>query len=147
MRREHRGGGEVLRNSAHNTRRRGWAGIGVAQLSAACEVLTPGKTRIQDRPLAADRILKMVRILTRILVLARILTGTPMPARTLARIKPAQTLNKILILARILTGILILIRIPIGILTPSRIVVGIPTLARTLIRILMLDGNQGWRKS
>jgi len=101
------------------------------------------KTRIQDRPLDADRTLTMVRLLARIFVLARILTGTPMPAQTLTRIKLVRTLNGILILARILTGILMLTRIPIGILTPSRIVAGIPTLAQTLIGILMLDGNPG----
>jgi len=104
MRRGHRGG-EALRNSGQNTRRRDAAETGVAQLSIPWEILTPGKTRIQDRPLAADRILTMVQILTRILVLARILTGTPMPAQTLTRIKLVRTLNRIIILARILTSV------------------------------------------
>ena len=105
------------------------AGMEEAQLSIPWEILTPGKPRIQDRPLAANRIPTTARILTRTLVLARILTGTPMPARTLTRIKFVRTLNRIIILARILTGILMLTRIPIGILTHSRIVAVIPILA------------------
>ena len=119
----------------------GAAGVGVAQPPVQWEILTPGKTRIQDRILTVDRILTIVRILTRVLVLARILTGTPMPPRILTRITLVRTLTRILILTRILTGILMLTRIPIRTLTPSRIITGIPILARTLIKILMLDGN------
>ena len=121
----------------------GTAGVGVAPSPVAWEILTPGKTRIQDRILTVDRVLTIVRILTRGLVLARILTGTPMPPRILTRITLLRTLTRILILTRILSGILVLTRIPIRTLTPSRIITGIPILARTLIRILMLDGNLG----
>jgi len=109
----------------------GAAGIAVAELSIPWEILTSDRTRIPDRILTVHGILTMIRILTRILVLARILTGTPIPARTLTRIK----------LIRILTRILVSTRISTRILTPSRIITGIPILARALIRILVLDGN------
>ena len=121
----------------------GATGIRVAKPSIPLETPTSGKTRIQDRILTVHGILTMIRILTRMLVLVRILSGAPIPARTLTRIKLARTLTRILILIRIQIGIPMLTRIPIRILTPSRIIAGIPILVRTLIRILMFDGNLG----
>jgi len=121
-------------------------GIRVVEPSILLETPTSDKTRIQDRILTVHGILTIIRILTRMLVLVRILTGTPIPARTLTRIKLVRTLTRILILVRIQIGIPVLTRIPMGILTPSRIIAGIPILARTLIRILMLDGTWDQKK-
>jgi len=146
MRREHREG-EVLQNSRHNTRRRGcgrdWGSTAICPMGSSNTWQNPNSGQAPSggqNPNNGPNFNQNLRV-------GPDPNWSPSAGSNPKQNKAGSNKNRILILARILTGILMLTRIPIGILTPSRIVAGIPTLARTLIRILMLDGNQGKRKS